>query len=202
MCGETCRCSGCKADHEAVLPETAEIAVAAELLDTVNDADLDHVLSGIIGAAARQAGGRLAPETAQLLRAIVKRALRWVLPQAGRIPTLTRGRGTPSVRAAAGRLFGIELEGLSPEDMELASTRRAIRFARSAAQRASRASRRLPPRLVATRSALGAARRWAPGLLPVSSARPALTVRAPPLPESDGRPGKWVRHGDNILVFC
>jgi hypothetical protein len=194
-----------------LLPEIEEMAAAAELLDTVNEASLDRMLGLLMDGAARFGGGSLPPETARLLRDVVKRTLRRVLPQAGRTPSLLRGRRASSMVPAAGRLLGIELEGLSPEDMELAAARRAVRFARSAAYRASRAPRGLPPRVVASRAALGAARRWAPGLLPAARARARLHAGRPAvlryadgraLRRDDGRPGTWVRRGDNIFVIC
>jgi hypothetical protein len=211
MCGSTCACAGCQADRETLLPEIEEMAAAAELLDTVNEVSLDRVLGSLMDGAARSVGAPLPPATARLLRDVVKRTLRRVLPQAGRRPSLVRGRLAPAIVPKAGRLLGIELEGLSPEDMELAAARRAIRFARSAAQRASRASRRLPPRVVASRAAVGAARRWAPGLLPAARARATVVPRRPAalrsiegraLQRGGDRPGTWIRRGDNIFVIC
>jgi hypothetical protein len=211
MCGTTCACSRCRADRELLLPEIEEMAAAAELLDTVNEASLDRVLGLLMDGAARSVGGPLAPTTARLLRDVVKRTLRRVLPQAGRRPSLVRGRLAPAIVPKAGRLLGIELEGLSPEDMELATARRAVRFARSAAHRASRAPRGLPPGVVASRAALGAARRWAPGLLPAARARATVRAGRPAvlkyaqghaLQRDGGRPGTWVRRGDNIFVIC
>lgn len=211
MCGSACACAGCRADRKALLPEMDEMAAAAELLDTANEASLDRVLGSLMDGAARAAGGPLPSDTARLLRDVVKRMLRHVLPHAGRRPTLLRGRMAPSIVPTAGQLLGVELEGLSPEDMELAAARRAVRFARSAAHRASRAPRRLPPRIVAARAARGAARRWAPGLIPAARAGATVIASAPAVltpaqghaPQRDGgRPGTWVRRGDNIFVIC
>ena len=206
--GRTARFEG---GSEPLMPEIDEMAAAAELLDAPNEATLDKVLATTISDAARHSGGALPPATTRILREIVKRVLRRVLPTLGRAPRLLRGRGGYLLPPRAGRILGIELEGLSPEDMELASARRAVRFARSAAHRASHASRRLPPRLVARRAALGAARRWAPGILPDAPAAAAAIGIArsatPPggLPTVDrdhNRRGSWIRRGNNVFVIC
>ena len=183
-----------EADHEAMLPDIEEMAVAAELLGSADEAALDKVLAVTIADAARQSGGALPTTTGRALREIVKRVLRRVLPTVGRTPGLLSGRGGHVLPLRAGRILGIELEGLSPEDMELAAARRGVRFARSAARRASRAPRRLPPRYVARRAALGAARRWAPGFLPPEA--------SPPLDQDPDPQGTWVRRGNNVFVIC
>jgi hypothetical protein len=198
------------ADREAIKPEIEEMAVAAELLGTTNEAALDKVLTITIADAVRQSGGSLPAVTGRILREIVKRVLRRVLPTVGRAPMLLRGRGGHMLPPRAGRILGIELEGLSPEDMELAAARRSVRFTRSAAQRASRASRRLPPGLVARRAALGAARRWAPGILPAAPAAAAIATThsttppetSPPVDQDYRQRGAWVRRGNNVFVIC
>ncbi len=177
--GRTARFEG---GSEPLMPEIDEMAAAAELLDAPNEATLDKVLATTISDAARHSGGALPPATTRILREIVKRVLRRVLPTLGRAPRLLRGRGGYLLPPRAGRILGIELEGLSPEDMELASARRAVRFARSAAHRASHASRRLPPRLVARRAALGAARRWAPAFFRMRRLLPRLLASRVPRP--------------------
>lgn len=207
-------------DREAVLPEIEEMAVAAELLGATREAALDRVLASAIADAVRQSGGSLPAATGRILLGIVKSIVRRVLPMVGQMPTLRRGSDGRALPAGAGRLLGVELEGLSPEDMELAAARRSVRFARSAAQRAARAPRRLPPGLAARRAAVAAARRWAPGLLspsPVSatavagsqpsfSGQPAssaqLASSLPPLERDHRRRGPWVRRGNNVVVIC
>ncbi|MGW8392169.1 hypothetical protein [Pseudoduganella sp. HUAS MS19] len=65
----------------------------------------------------------------------------------------------------AGRMLGLELEGLSAEDREFETARQFMRFAGLAARRARQAARGDPRQI--RRAALNlAARRYAPGLLP------------------------------------
>ena len=82
-----------EADHEAMLPDIEEMAVAAELLGSADEAALDKVLAVTIADAARQSGGALPTTTGRALREIVKRVLRRVLPTVGRAPGLLSGRG-------------------------------------------------------------------------------------------------------------
>jgi hypothetical protein len=67
---------------------------------------------------------------------------------------------------AAGRMLGMELEGLSSEDREFETARQFMRFAGLAARRARQAARGDPRQLKKAALAL-AARRHAPGLMPV-----------------------------------
>jgi hypothetical protein len=228
MCGDDCPVCGPRRESgsDDTLPEIDEIAAAAELLEATDEAALDRFFDRQIRAAAG-GGHRLPPETFGLLRGIAKQALRQALPSVGRRPTPFTRRASAATAAAGGRLFGVEFEGLSPEDAELAAARRAVRFARSAARGAARASRRLPPRAAAMRAATAAARRWAPGLLrrrPAAVAGTAVaTVQAAPAPVPDNgpaaanqepapppasadigadEPGTWVRRGRTIVVVC
>ena len=82
--------------------------------------------------------------------------------------------------AAAGNLFGLELEGMSPEDQEFEVARRFVRFAGAAARNARRSRN---PRAALT----AAARRFAPGFLrrrrPGPRRRRAIGGLAWPTPE-------------------
>ncbi len=80
-----------------------------------------------------------------------------------------------SAGPAAGRLLGLELEGLSAEDREFETARQFMRFAGLAARRARQAARGDPRQL--RRAALNlAARQYAPGLLPAIA---SITERNP-----------------------
>jgi hypothetical protein len=72
---------------------------------------------------------------------------------------------------AKGRFFGIELEGLSPEDQEFETAKAFVRFAGEATRLAASAADALPAVNVAHAAALQSARRNAPGWLQL--ARPA-----------------------------
>ena len=67
--------------------------------------------------------------------------------------------------SAAGNAFGLEYEGLSPEDREFEVARRYVRFATHAAKRAAAAQPHLDPNTVAKAAVVEAAKKYAPGLL-------------------------------------
>jgi len=77
--------------------------------------------------------------------------------------------------AAAAQIFGLELEGLSPEDKEFELTRSFVRLAADAVRHAAAAALppSVPPQAIASRAATEAARHWAPGLLGAGVRPPA-----------------------------
>jgi hypothetical protein len=145
-----------------------EIDAATELLENLQAGQAEAYLVELIDGAARRT---LAPPEAGALARLLGRAARRVL------------RRRDALRSAAvGRLFGLELEGLSGEDQHFEITRQFVRFARAAAQDAARhgprrigppGSRPVPGSVAdhaARHAALSAARRFAPGLAPLIGA--------------------------------
>jgi hypothetical protein len=90
-------------------------------------------------------------------------------------------------------MFGLELEGLSPEDREYEVARRFVRFASSAAARAARATR-IPPSAAVRQAVRTSARRFAPGLLRIPTYVAGGTPRR-------SRRGTWVRRGRAIILL-
>lgn len=152
-----------------------ELTLAARLLELHGGAQLDRFIDAMVH------GGGAPASLAESL----KRAARQVLPLHGGpgspvIESLRRrGKSDPIARAA--RIFGVELEGLSPEDKEFELAQRFVRFAREAIRLAADAS---GPAGGAAALA-EAARSHAPGLLHCTS----------------GRMGRWQRQGDRIVVY-
>lgn len=161
-----------QAHAEFVLPpgelqaEAEEMQLAAELLGISQARELDPFLGRLLrqapGAAARFLQGPAAPQLGALLKATALRAL----------PAAQGARAGRKIAEDAGRLFGVELEGLSNEDQEFQVARRFVRFARDAALRAASAA--APD---GRRAFLDAARALAPGL-----ASPARGALRPPHP--------------------
>lgn len=158
-----------------------EMAYAAELLEARNGAQLQAFLAELADACSADAGG--APLTATPagppLVAALARAAQPLFPLHG-------SGGSLALRRKAARIFGLELEGLSPEDKEFEVARHFVRFAADTI-------RGVPPDggadpQTAVQSALvQAARRHAPGLLHHAASRPAR--------------GRWQRQGDVIVVL-
>jgi hypothetical protein len=184
-------------DTEAVFDEADEMELAAGLLEVTSDVELEQFLGDLINQAGRAIGGVARSPVAGALGGLLKAAAKRALPVVGRAIDQrvgAAGAGVGSqVASAAARYFGLELEGLSPEDQEFEAARRFIRFAGEAAKNAVAAPTGMPPETAIAR----AARRHAPGLLnqPLDP-RPA-EPGARHVPAAGGR---WVRRGHNIIV--
>lgn len=155
---------------EAPFNETEEMELAAELLSIANEEELEQFLGGLIKRAGSAVGSFVRSPVGQALGGVLKDAARQALPIVGgaigtAIGGQSGGRVGQQLASHAGRVFGLELEGLSGEDQEFEVARRFVRFAGAAAGRAAVAPRGGAPRQTAHAAALGAARRYAPGLL-------------------------------------
>lgn len=160
------------AGPRTIVARADEMQDAAELLERVDEGDLESYLVELIDRAGRKPGARVTTALATVLARPALRLLRY----------------TGSARAAAaGRVLGLELEGLSPEDQAFEVARHFVRFASDAARRATRASSTGSPHADARRAAADAARRLAPGLLPSL--------------EGGARAhGVWFRQGQQLVV--
>jgi len=161
------------ADRHAKHASGNELQRAAELLEHLEAGELEGYLVELID---RAAGSRSRPGT---------RALAGIL---GRTAKRLLQHDDSSSMGLAGRVFGIELEGLSAEDQAFEVARRIVRLATAAAQRVAPADTELSPQAVATRAAASAARTHAPGLL------------APPAPGTQ-RTGTWFRRGRHLVLL-
>lgn len=155
------------------LNETQEMELAHELLEVSNEQELNMFLGKLIKGAGKAIGGFARSSIGKGLGGILKTVAKKALPVLGGAAGTFLGGPLggmlgSKLGAAAGNLFELELEGLSPEDQEFEMARAYVRFANSAASRAANLQRRqpgTPPRML-IRTALGqAARQHAPGLL-------------------------------------
>ncbi len=137
-------------DRHAKHTSGSEMQRAAELLEHAEAGELEGYLVGLID---RAAGSRARPETRALASVLARTAQR-----------LFQHTDSSSM-ASAGRIFDLELEGLSAEDQAFEVARRFVRLATAAAQRVAPADAALSPHAVARRAAASAARTYAPGLL-------------------------------------
>src|SRR5262249_22665926 len=94
--------------------------------------------------------------------------------------------------------FGLELEGLAPEDREFENAKAFVRFATLAAREAARLASRMDDITAAHTAIMHAARRYAPGLLATVSSSPAMGARHYAPRETSGR---WVRVARNQVVL-
>jgi hypothetical protein len=137
--------------------------------------------------------------TGRALGGILKGAAKKALPVVGgaiggAIGGSAGGAIGSRLASGAGRLFGLELEGLSPEDQEFEVARQYVRFAGSAAQKAALTPPNVPPQEAAKTAAVAAAQQYAPGM---------IRGKARSTPMAAGgqrRTGRWIRRGRNIII--
>lgn len=182
---------------ESPLSEEQEIELASELLEVASDQHLEQFLGDLIGKVGSAVGQFARSDTGRALGGILKDAARQALPVVGRAvgQWVSPDRGGPigaDLATQAGRVFGLELEGLSPEDQEFEVARQFVRFAGAAARQACAARAGVSPLIAARNAALAAARAYAPGLAPRLQGR--STQLWP-------RSGRWIRRGKTIVLF-
>lgn len=179
------------------LTEAQEIELASEFLEISNEQELEHFLGNLIKTVGGTVGRFAASDTGRALGGILKGAARQALPVVGRaVGQWIRPDGGGAIGAniagQAGRLFGLELEGLSSEDREFEVARQFVRFAGAAAKQASAAPPTAAPVAAARAAAAAAARTFAPGLLLRLQGRSSLLWP---------RSGRWMRRGRTIVLY-
>jgi hypothetical protein len=189
--------SGGEIGAEGPLPETQELELASELLEVTNEEELEQFLGNLIRTVGGAVGQFARSDTGRALGGILKDAATQALPMVGRaIGQWASPQGGGDIGAdlatQAGRVFGLELEGLSAEDRDLEVARQFVRFAGEAAKQACLAPPSAPPTQTAQAAADHAARLHAPGL--ASRLRGRSGQLWP-------RSGRWVRRGRTIVLF-
>jgi hypothetical protein len=170
------------------LSESAELELAAELLEVASEEELVRWLGGLVSRAqnalrpVQRATGKAFVSNPKAVDAAI-RAVKTVAPplsMAGVLAgvpldlALMRANQMPAaidvgaikLKALMDRWSKQELEGLTGEERELEYARRYTRFAHRALRNALRAPRRMPPERAAYLSVRHAARRDLPGLVP------------------------------------
>lgn len=189
-------------EAESAFEEEEEMELAAELLEVGSEGELDQFLGKLIRKAGRAAGRFIRSPTGRVLGGLLKTAARKALPIAGgTVGTFFGGPAGAAIgsqlASRAGSAFGLELEGLSPEDQEYEVARRFVRFAGAAAANAAQLEPSSPPEEAAQTAVAAAARTHAPGLL-----RPPARGSSvgPGRGGARGRSGKWFRRGSRIIL--
>lgn len=187
-------------DTETTSPfsEAEEMEMAANLLEVTDEAELDQFLGNLIKKAGRAVGRFIKSPTGRALGGILKGAVKKALPVVG--GALGTAIGGPAggliggkLASTAGRIFGLELEGLSPEDQEYEVARRLVRFAGAATQKAALTPPTVAPQAAAKSAVIAAAKQYAPGLLRGGMSGGALG--------GTSQSGHWVRKGNKIILL-
>lgn len=191
--------------HESPLGEAEEMELASEFLEVTNQHELDQFLGKLIRRVARNVGRVVRSPIGRAIGGALRPLARAALPIAGRafgtiVGGPLGGMVGGQLASAAGRMFGLELEGLSGEDREFEVARRFVRFGTRATRTALAAPATLDPVSAARTAIQATSRTFAPGLLvgAVPTTRPsdfyATGGRA-------RRQGTWIRRGRRILLL-
>jgi hypothetical protein len=195
---------------EGPFNEEQELELAAELLGVSEEAELDQFLGKLFKRLAPAVGGIIGSPSGQALKGLLKNTAKKGLPMLGRavggyFGGAKGGDIGADVGSLAGRVFGLELEGMSPEDQELQVAKQFVRLAGDAIAKAGQAPSGAAPQQVARTALASAARQHAPGLLrngggaaPGAGFGGAAGAR---VPRGRKRTGRWIRRGNKIVLF-
>jgi hypothetical protein len=187
---------------ESPLTPEQEMGLATELLEVTSEQELDRFLGDVFRTVASAAGRFARSDTGRQLGGILKSAVKQALPTVGQGigDWVAPGKGGAigsKLASQAGRVLGLELEGLSPQDREFEAARQFVRFAAAANHQAAQAPPSAPAPAVARAAARVAARTFAPGLVQA----PALAPGGSAPGAQTGSSGRWVRRGNHIVLL-
>ena len=117
----------------------SELELAAELLEIASEEELDRFLGDVFKKVGGFVSGAVKSPVFKALGGVLKPIAKAALPIAGgALGTLVGGPAGGMIgsklASAAGNLFGLELEGLSPEDREFEMAKGFVRLASGAAE--------------------------------------------------------------------
>ncbi|SFU62421.1 hypothetical protein [Pseudoduganella namucuonensis] len=165
------------AQLEEGLEEGAEMEHGAALLEAGAGPALGRFLARLVAGAGPAGRAALRGPLGAALLPALDRAARAALP-----------RDMADLKRKAATIFGLELEGLSPEDKEFALARQVTRLLRAVVDGALAPGGAADPATRVQAALVLAARRHAPGLL-----RQGLEARP--------RGGAWRREGGRLVVL-
>jgi hypothetical protein len=192
-------------DMEAVFDEADEMQLAAELLAVSDEAELEQFLGSLFKKVGGLVGKYVKLPTGKALIGYLKGAAKKYLPTvAGAIGTAIGGPAGGAigdlVTSQASRAFGLELEGLSPEDQEFETAKHYVRWAGEAAKNAALAPPTADPMTAAKSAAVTAAQQHAPGLLQSAPPSPAMGMGGK-VRGRRARSGRWFRLKGDVIVL-
>jgi hypothetical protein len=205
--------NGFELTEESPLDEAEEMELAAQLLEITDEQELDQFLGGVFKKVWKGV-----KKIGKPLGGVLKKVAKVALPLAGKAAGTFFGGPLGGaiggkIGSGAAKLFGLELEGMSPEDQEFEVARRFVRFAAAAAKQAASVPPDVDQEAAARSIVKRTARRHAPGLLAPRPRRrkrwprpvyagPSFssTIQAAPEDEPETTEGRWVRRGKQIIV--
>jgi hypothetical protein len=205
-----------EADSDGALSPAEELELASELLEVNSDEELEQFIGDLIGRAVHAVSNFARSSTGRSLGHMLVSAFKNIEPYASKALDTwiaSRGQGNGGgaeavegaegqLPADIGRLLGLDLEGLSPEDREFEVSRQLVRLAASAAQQASLAPQQADPDAVARQAIMAAASDYAPGLLDQRNGSPSpASALSSSARSGSARSGRWVRRGHTITLY-
>jgi hypothetical protein len=202
-----------ESEEELPLDEVEEMELAAQLLEITTEEELDQFLGSLFKKVWRGV-----KKIGKPLGGLLKKVAKVALPIAGTAAGTFFGGpvgGMIGGKLASGatKLFGLELEGMSPEDQEFEVARRFVRLAASAAKNAQKVPPGAASPKAAKRAVIKAARRHAPGLLRRRRGGGGRLGKDTQEPDTDGADndmttpgsqrsyGRWIRRGRQVIIF-
>lgn len=188
-------------EGEGVFDEEEEYDLASELLATTDDEELEMFLGKLISRARKKLRKVVKSPVGRILRKALRGVAKRALPIAGRAVGTAFGGPVGGafgsrIAKAGGRIFGLELEGLSGEDQEFEVARRVVRLAGAATKNAATVPSSGNPVKDAKKALAKAAKVHAPGLLTPNFPTGALATAG----GVSGRSGRWWRRGRKIIL--
>jgi hypothetical protein len=176
--------------------------LANELLGVSNEAELDRFLGDLISKAGHALGQAVRSPVGQAIGGLLKGAAKKALPMAG--AALGGYFGGPlgaqiggGLANAAGNALGLEAE-TEGEDREFEGAQTFVKMAGDAVKTALAAPAATNAAAAARAAVTAAVQKHAPGLLaPAGGAIGAAKGEG----HHGGRVGRWVRHGQNIIIL-
>jgi hypothetical protein len=155
-----------------VFTEDEELDLASRFLEVNSEQELHEFVDSLIKTAGRALNQTMEPPLEQDIGDILKSIAKVALPIVGGVVGGFVG-GPPgaalgsSLASTAGRAFGLELEGLSPEDSEFEISKQFVKFGGAVVKNALKTDPSNDRAKIARRAATVAARAHAPGLLKI-----------------------------------
>jgi hypothetical protein len=189
--------------EQGLFSEAEEMELAAQLLSASNEAELEQFLGDIFKKAAQTFKKVIRIPLVRSLGGPLKDVIRKTLPMVGAAAGNILAPGVGGVvggglASAAGRMFGLELEALSPEDQEFEVAKGIVRLAGAAASNAAQAAPSTPLQHIVQSALTAAAQQHAPGLLRGAKAQIAARPNGRGLRKNTGR---WMRRGNAIILI-
>ncbi len=232
--------AGIASDDNSPLDEDEEIELASELLAANNEEDLERAIRRIVRPRPHRRRRRRPPlrrsvsinpeeelfvrrrrnRKKKRRRGFLGKALRGIAKKAlpiigGAVGSLVApGLGTAAGAAlakGAGKAFGLELEGLSPEDQEMAVARQIVRLGAEAGEEVDQVDPAVDDETAAKVGMIRAAGKHAPGVMPRpdTAADGGAQNPMPPRrgvgrrggPGAGAQSGRWVRRDGRIVLL-